>query len=261
MDLPTSYGTRPLSPFAWTWFAEDWEPILDVYLLAILAAGLWFGRVPGEKTPSVASSKIRSRNAVLAIGLMMVNYGVRATAHHEAITRARQVFGAQLPAWCAERPGHSPLEQWPQSLAEPGAGSPRCVVDIAAMPDFLSPFRWRLIAQLSNAFEVRTVDLLDDGRRTISSDVRIVAVHYPNIWTPAVLQAAQTPMARVFLGFSRFPAARSTTGADGTATIRWSDLRFVSDTTPGLRERAPNLFSATIQLRPDGTVARQHLGP
>ena len=44
MDLPTSYGTRPFSPFAWTWFAQDWEPIVDIYLLAILAAGLWFGR-------------------------------------------------------------------------------------------------------------------------------------------------------------------------------------------------------------------------
>src|SRR5712671_5617660 len=67
MDLPTSYGIRPFSPFAWMWFAEDWEPIVDIYLLAILAAGLWFGRVPGEKTLSVASAKVRSRNAVLAL--------------------------------------------------------------------------------------------------------------------------------------------------------------------------------------------------
>ena len=45
MDLPTSYGTRPLSPFSWTWFAVDWMPIVDVYLLAILGGGLWFARV------------------------------------------------------------------------------------------------------------------------------------------------------------------------------------------------------------------------
>src|SRR5207253_10223845 len=49
MDLPTSYGTRLVSPFAWTWFAEDWEPIIDIYLLAILAAALWFGRGASEK--------------------------------------------------------------------------------------------------------------------------------------------------------------------------------------------------------------------
>jgi hypothetical protein len=90
--------------------------------------------------------------------------------------------------------------------------------------------------------------------------VRIVAVHYPNVWTPAVFQAAQAPVAQVFLGFSRFPAARSVVGADGTATIRWNDLRFTSDTTPNLRERAPNLFTATVQLSPDGKVVGERLG-
>src|SRR5262249_43904259 len=150
------------------------------------------------------AATVRSRMAVLALGLMMVNYGVRATAHREAIARARQVFGAQLPAPC---PDHSPdrtFETWPRSPPSTVAdSSSRCLVEIAAMPDFLSPFRWRLIAQLSNAFEVRALDLLNDSDH--SSDVRLVAVHYPNVWTPVVFQAAQSPMAQVFLGFSRFP--------------------------------------------------------
>src|SRR5207237_10301184 len=34
MDLPTSYGTRLLSPFDWRWFAFDWLPIVDIYLIA-----------------------------------------------------------------------------------------------------------------------------------------------------------------------------------------------------------------------------------
>src|ERR1700726_5029443 len=45
MDLPTSYGLRFLSPFDWHWFAIDWMPIIDVYLLIVLAVGLLFGRV------------------------------------------------------------------------------------------------------------------------------------------------------------------------------------------------------------------------
>src|SRR5262245_61336437 len=202
MDLPTSYGTRPLSPFAWTWFAQDWEPILDIYLIAILAAGLWFGRAAG-RTSAVSAATVRSRNAMLALGLMMVNYGVRATAHHQALTRAPQVFGAQLPAPCANPPPDLLFERWPHSTPGKTAyGSPRCLVEVAAMPDFLSPFRWRLIAHLSNGFEVRTVNLLKVNEQ--SSDVRLVAVHYPNVWTPAVFQAAQARTARVFLGFSRF---------------------------------------------------------
>ena len=259
MDLPTSYGTRPLSPFAWTWFAQDWEPIVDIYLLAILAAGLWFGRA-ADKT-AAASAAVRSRNAVLALGLMMVNYGVRAIAHYEAMGRAPQVFGAQLPAPCVGAPPDSPFERWPRAVELKAAdGSSRCLVEIAAMPDFLSPFRWRMIAQLSNAFEVRTVDLLSGDERPPSSDVRIVAVHYPNIWTPAVFQAAQSSTARVFLGFSRFPAARSVVTADGGATVRWNDLRFASDTAPNPRERAPNLFTATVQLSPDGKIVHERLG-
>ena len=259
MDLPTSYGTRPLSPFAWTWFAQDWEPIVDIYLLAILAAGLWFGRA-AEKIRSVSAfGGAQSRNAVLALGLMMVNYGVRASAHHEALARAPEVFGAQLPGPCRDIPSDLPFERWPRR-SQPVASDSRCLVEIAAMPDFLSPFRWRLIAHLSNAFEVRTVDLLSDNERSTSSDVRIVAVHYPNVWTPAVFQAAQAPVARVFLGFSRFPAARSVVGADGTATVRWNDLRFTSDTAPNLRERAPNLFTATVQLSPEGKVVGERLG-
>ena len=33
MDLPTSYGTRLLSPFDWHWYGVDWMPIVDVFLL------------------------------------------------------------------------------------------------------------------------------------------------------------------------------------------------------------------------------------
>ena len=47
MDLPTTYGTRLLSPFDWHWFSADWMPILDVYLLMALVIGLL-----GRPTPS-----------------------------------------------------------------------------------------------------------------------------------------------------------------------------------------------------------------
>jgi membrane-bound metal-dependent hydrolase YbcI (DUF457 family) len=294
MDLPTSYGTRLLSPFAWTWLAEDWEPIVDIYLLAILGAGLWFGRASIETRRPASLRPPRAGTAAIALTLMLVNYGVRAVAHHQAIVRAPQIFGAQLPPPCENAVSlRRPIERWPidsSSLAQgrsldsanlareqaldssplaqvsfpapvAQSGTGRCLVEIAAMPDFVSPFRWRLIAHLSNAYEVRTVDLLaslDAPPR--ASDVRLIAVHYPNLWTPAVLQAARSPIAQRFLGFSRFPAARSIVAADGTAIVRWTDLRFTSETTPGIRERAPNLFGATIELDAAGNVLRARLG-
>ena len=45
MDFPTSYGTRLFSPFDWHWYATDLMPIVDVYLIVILVAGLLFGKI------------------------------------------------------------------------------------------------------------------------------------------------------------------------------------------------------------------------
>ena len=68
------------------------------------------------------------------------------------------------------------------------------------------------------------------------------------------------PTARVFLGFSRFPAARSLVGEDGTATVRWSDLRFVQGALDDPRQFRRGLFNATVVLAPDGSVVTDRLG-
>ena len=259
MDLLTSYGTRPLIPFAWTWFAEDWLPIVDVYLLAILGAGLLFG---GASNAAGAESR-RLRNATIALALALGNYGVRATAHHAAIAAAPRAFGAQFPAPCDQAvPPGAPIDWWPRPRLNrtPVSAASRCVIEIAAIPEFLSPFRWRLVAHLSNGYEVRTLDLLADRTREPASQVRLVSMHYPNVWTPTIQQAANAGVAQVFLGFSRFPAARAVVDADGVATVRWTDLRFDADIARGVRERAPNLFGATVQLDASGRILRERLG-
>ncbi|MEQ1911500.1 MAG: metal-dependent hydrolase [Vicinamibacterales bacterium] len=262
MDLPTSYGTRPLSPFTWTWFGLDWMPIVDVYLLAILGAGLWFGRGAGTDPSRTAR---RRRNAAIALVLMAANYGLRAGSHHMAIERASAVFGSRLPAWCehSSRPGWG-LEHWPHFPADTprNAGASRCLVELAAVPDFISPFQWRLIAQLSNSYEMRDVNLLaGSASEDASLATRMLSVRVPNQWTPAVVAASAAPTARVFLGFSRFPAARSLVAEDGTATVRWTDLRFVSGALDDPRQFRRGLFSATVVLAPDGTIREDRLGP
>lgn len=262
MDLPTSYGTRPLSPFAWTWFSVDWMPIVDVYLLAILGGGFWFARGPkGDPATAVR----RRRNAAIALSLMAVNYGVRGAAHDTAVDRAPEAFGGRLPGWCEPsiRPGWG-LEFWPrpETTAARTNGSARCLVQIAAMPDFISPFRWRLIAQLSNAYEVRDIDLLTGrGLSAESLSTRVLAMRVPNQWTPAVMAAAAAPIPRVFLGFSRFPAARSFVAEDGLTTVRWSDLRFVQGDLDAPRQFRRGLFGATVVMGPDGSIREQRLGP
>ena len=254
MDLPTSYGTRLLSPFSWTWFAEDWFPIVDVYLLAILSVTLWFGR------------SAPARNAAIAMALMLGYYGFRGILHGQALASAPGAFGAQLPGRCEN--GDKPrtgIDRWPLATAASPRDSAgrRCVVAIAALPDFLSPFQWRLIAQLTNSYEVRTINLLDrfNPRGMSAPDTRLFAVRYPNQWTPAVVKASAAPVARTFLGFSRFPSVRSFVDEAGNATVVWTDLRFLAaDGAPDSRRPAPSLFGASVRVGPGGAILSERLG-
>ena len=252
MDLPTVYGTRMLAPFSWTWWSEDWMPIVDVYLLAVLGAGLWFGRAP---------SPGRARWATVALALMVANYGIRAGAHRAAIRQAPSVFGAQFPPRCPDRPlADTWIEHWPRApLLAPGLPSrAQCLVEIAAMPDFLSPFRWRLIALLSDAYEVRSVNLV--ARRTVGVERTTGPAHYPNAWSPVVGQAATAPVAQVFLGFSRFPTVETTLDGTGRATVRWTDLRFVVEGLPARDGPVPTFPGATVEVGRDGAILRERLG-
>lgn len=262
MDLPTSYGTRPLSPFSWTWYGVDWMPIVDICLLAILGGGFWFSRGTGSASERAAR---RSRTAVIALVLMIADYGMRGVAHEVAIARAPEVFGPRLPDWCEQsvRPGLR-VDHWPRfpEKAPREVAASRCLVEVAAVPDFLSPFSWRLIAHLSNGYEIGDVNLLarrgDDTSRLAT---RTLPVHVPNQWTPAVVAASAAPTARVFLGFSRFPAARSLVAEDGTATVSWSDLRFLQRPLDDPRQFRRGLFGATVVLAPDGSILTHRLGP
>jgi membrane-bound metal-dependent hydrolase YbcI (DUF457 family) len=258
MDLPTPYGTRVLSPFDWHWYASDWMPIVDVYLLMALAAGLFFGW---------GSDADRRRNVAIVLVFMTANYGVRAAAHERAIAMAPGVFGPLLPSRCGLAPARSGLivNRWPHPAPPSGIGQgTRCLVEIAAMPDMVSPFRWRLIAQLSNAFEVRDVNIVDTLFRTPTGAGATwrLTLRYPNEWTPAVVQASGTRVAQVFLGFSRFPAARSFVDRDGVSTVRWTDVRYsAGPRLPGLpNDSRANLFSATVRIDAGGQLLDAELG-
>jgi membrane-bound metal-dependent hydrolase YbcI (DUF457 family) len=134
MDLPTSYGTRLLSPFDWHWYAADLMPIVDIYLLAALAACFWFG----------SRMEWRRRNVVIALSLMALNYGVRIVAHRQAlegqhclnaaprlVNKARSsIAGRSTSRWPAATPNGavcSKSRRCPRSFHHSnGVSSPSC---------------------------------------------------------------------------------------------------------------------------------------
>ena len=88
-----------------------------------------------------------------------------------------------------------------------------------------------------------------------------LSLRYPNQWTAPVFAAARTRLGQVFLGFSRFPAARSSVDRDGLAIVRWTDMRFVGGAF-ALDQPAGqvNLFTATVRIAPDGAILLEQLG-
>jgi len=253
MDLPTSYGTRILSPFSWQWYAFDWMPIIDIYLLMVLVAAL-FGR--GTETQ-------RRSKAAIAMAVLAANYGLRAAAHHQAIDLAPRLFGPTLPDLCDAPAAPSRIESWPRTPPSPPVPGRRCLVELAAMPTFASPFRWRIIARMSNAYELHDIDLLDSRLRhpeTGSEAPWRLTLRYPSVWTPAVDRGAGTRLGQVFLGFSRFPAARSAVDPHGITTVRWSDMRFAGGIA-GLEQptRSVNPFTATVRVDPDGRILDERI--
>jgi membrane-bound metal-dependent hydrolase YbcI (DUF457 family) len=257
MDLPTSYGIRLLSPFDWHWFAVDWMPIIDIYLLMALVIGLL-----GRPTPAQRRAK-----AAFVLLLMATNYGVRAVAHRHALEVAPKLFGPTLPPPCDPPPASTPIiDSWPRSRPpSPPPPGRRCLVEMIAMPSFTSPFTWRIVAQMSNAYEIHDIDLLDPRFRepeTGSDAPWRLTLRYPNVWTPVVFQAASTHLGRVFLGFSRFSAARSAVDRNGVTTVRFTDVRFAGGPMGLDQAGAPrtNLFTATIRIGADGRVIEEQLG-
>ncbi|HWW85089.1 MAG TPA: metal-dependent hydrolase [Vicinamibacterales bacterium] len=278
LDLMTSYGTRIMSPFSWTWVTFDWMPIIDIYLIALLTAGLFFGW---------RSAEASRRNAALALMLMAGDYGLRAAAHHEALVLGSRVPGAQSGSGTTALdmcdPGHqaSELIFWPPrtDTIEPKAdavdpssrrpvdrsSSGRCVMGVAALPSLVSPFRWRIVVQRPNAYDVHDVDVIDSrfGQEHLASSVRsssVIALRYPNVWTPVVERAATTRVGQIFLGFSRFPMARTTVDSTGTTTVRLDDARFVGGMVSLERSgRGPLPFEASVRIARNGVILDETL--
>jgi membrane-bound metal-dependent hydrolase YbcI (DUF457 family) len=243
MDLPTSYGTRLLSPFDWHWFAVDWMPIVDIYLLVALGVPLLAGR---------ASSDARRRNAALAIVLMATIYSIRGVAHHRALDVAPRLFGDTLPPPCGPAASlDGSLESWPHAVAAPAPGGHRCLVEMTALPTFASPFEWRVIARTSNAYDVHDVNVLDARFLQPAPPSEVLwrtTLHVPAIWTPPALVAAGTESARSFLGFSRFPIPRTQVDSAGVTMVRWTDARFTGGSTT---------LAVEVRLATDGRVLQQ----
>jgi membrane-bound metal-dependent hydrolase YbcI (DUF457 family) len=253
LDFATAYGTRVLSPFSATWYGVDWMPIIDLFLLAILATGLVAARLAaGHATPDL-QPRVRRWVAAVVLALAALDYAGRATLHARAVSRAVELQQAL--------PGGGMLRDWPPTVFRyRGEATPAATP--AALPTEGSPFRWRLVVKARGGYAVAELDLRDDAPGWLQR-AAATAVWFPNDTGPFVERAAAARLGRVFLDFSRFPAAEIVTHANGDRTVHWYDLRFAERRAPvgNDRRRHTSPFGAWVRLSPAGALVAQGLGP
>lgn len=244
MDLATSYGTRVLSPFSAAWFGVDWMPILDLFLLIVLSAGL----LVAELRPAW-----RTGAALSVLLLTAGDYAFHAAAHSSAMTRALELEAA--------------LAGTPVRTDRPSSmfwylGPDRPAALPAALPTLASPFRWRLVVPAPAGYVVTEVNLLD-RKGAWKDGARARAVWFPNDAGPFVERASEAAMAQLFLTFSRFPSVEILTHANGDLTVHWYDLRFAQRRVPVGHDRRQHTspFGAWVRLSPSGTLVSQGWGP
>lgn len=253
MDFATSYGTRVLSPFTEVWFGVDWMPIVDVFLLLIMAAGLIIGRIVAVHAGPDGADRLRRRIAAAVLLLLAADYAARGALHASAVASAVEL---QQALQGGQRPEDGP----PTVFRYLGLGRPAALP--AALPSEISPFRWRLVVADRSGYLVTEVNLRRRGPGWQDA-AKAAGVWFPNDTGPLVDRAAAATMGRVFLNFSRFPAAEIVTHRNGDLTIHWYDLRFAQHRRPvgNDRRRHTSPFAAWVRVTPGGTVVAQGLGP
>ena len=207
-DWITSFGTMFFFPLSRTRYSLDWVFILDPIFSGIAAATL------------LATVVFRARG--------------RAVAAAGAATLAAYI------ALCAALHARA-LEAW-RRADRPPAGA-----HVAALPQFLSPFRWLGLSDHPDSVHAGFFDIgpfargvadpqpprhLSEILRSLSDFYpppdRMMIRRFPNPPPSAALEAARAlPDVEGYLQFTRFPRATVRAAPDGSTVIVWEDLRFL----------------------------------
>jgi len=198
LDLMNSVGVQLLSPFRVGWYSWDVAPWFDPWILAILIAGLTLPhlfRLVNEEIGERKRGPMGQRAAIATLLLLAAYLGVRANLHGRAV-------GLLLSR---EYHGREPLS----------AG---------AFPTTLSPWDWRGVVSTDNTIEEVEVPL--GAGANFDSDAS--ATHYKPQNSLALDAGQETPAARQFLAYARFPLASVSRVEDGYR-FELCDLRFAAD--------------------------------
>jgi inner membrane protein len=210
LDLLTSYGTMVFSPFFEHRYAWDLVFIIDLIFSGIIILPLLVSLFWRKRTPWIC------RGSLFGLILYILFCWVQ---HNQAIALAK-VFAKNVN------------EE---------------VMEVASLPQPLSPFRWANYVETKDKVYQGLVDFLrkkePESALGASFFKRLNGLYDPpsnvrhRAWTklpdsPWVEKALATEGVKFYYWFARFPVVKSITSSNGTHRIEFMDVRFL---LPGLR--------------------------
>ena len=203
LDWTNNYGLRPFFPFNTRWYSGSFvfifEPVMFALLLMAFIAPALFGLIGSE----VGARRERFRGRGWAIAALLgiaVLWSWRAVEQHKAL----------------------------QLVANGDLGGAE-VLRLSANPLPINPFKWHLVVETPQAYQLADVDTL---RGTVTITPGDILYKPPT--TPATLAAKQSWLGEVYLDWSQLPlveeAPRSSDpDASALTTVTFRDLRFMYD--------------------------------
>jgi inner membrane protein len=224
LDLTNVYGVRLLLPFSSRWLHLDITNIIDpwillIFLIAIAApalSGLVNSEIRSKASGGISEGPKRAWAWVALVALFGYE-GFRFTAHQRAI--------AVMSAYRYS-----------------GDSTPR----VWAMPDGISPLRWRAVVETTDSVLDIPVDL------TADFDPSQGRVAYPAPESSALDAARATAPFQAFMRFNQLPFWR-VTPVDDLVRVDLIDLRFGTPWQPGFAV-------ASALVTPDGHVRDARFG-
>ena len=191
LDWCTGYGTRLLAPFSWRWLAWDAIPILDVVLLAVLAAAIALPHFFRLISDEIGARRGSGRGAaVFALAFLLAWFGFRGLCH----ARAMAILDSHIYR------GMEPQQ-------------------VSAFADMVNPFLWHGVVETADTWELADVNLLD------TFDPTLTRTYYRPEPSPPLEAARRSYVGKAFMDFARFPFAYVEPDGEGFEVIM-RDLRF-----------------------------------
>lgn len=210
LDWTNVYGIRLLLPFSGEWLRADTTGVVDLWIWAVLALGIagpFLARLVGSE---ISSGAARERHhgrgfAWFALCVVLLYNCGRGVLHGRAVAS----LGARM------YDGSVPLR-------------------VAAMPDAVSPLKWRGIVETPESYVIQDLnEALDPG------SAHGTVFHKPDP-EPAIDAARRTATFQNFLRFSQYPLWRVTPypPVENSKLVEAFDLRFGTPLAPGFVARA-----------------------